>query len=239
MSDEIRFSYSSRVEFVDGHGDDSSVIRAMLVSTKADQLPVDADADRGRVGFLMKNRHGSPFEHNSMTFRVTAPIAVFREWHRHRIGWSYNEQSGRYTEFEPHFYVPPSDRPMVQFGKPGAYEFGPMEPNTYMLVRDSMMDSFGDSWYAYQDLLGMGAAKEVARAVLPVYVMSTMYATCNARSLMAFLSLRRKKNIEEETTFPSFPMFEIDDCAEQMERVFGERFPLTYEAFKSNGWVAP
>jgi thymidylate synthase (FAD) len=56
----------------------------------------------------MKNRHGTPFEHNAFTFFVKAPIAVFREWHRHRIGFSYNEESGRYKQLEPEFYIPPA-----------------------------------------------------------------------------------------------------------------------------------
>ena len=53
----------------------------------------------------MRDRHGSPFEHNSMTFYVQAPIFVFREFMRHRIA-SYNEESGRYRELRPVFYVP-------------------------------------------------------------------------------------------------------------------------------------
>ena len=70
----------------------------------------------------MRDRHGSPFEHNSMTFFVRAPIFVWREHMRHRIA-SYNEESGRYRQLEPVFYVPDHRRPVVQVGKTGAYEF--------------------------------------------------------------------------------------------------------------------
>jgi thymidylate synthase (FAD) len=63
-----------------------------------------------------------------------------------------------------------------------------------------------------------------------------MYATCNARSLMHFLSLRTKR---EEATFPSFPQREIEMVAEKMETIFSELMPLTYEAWQSNGRVAP
>ena len=70
----------------------------------------------------MRDRHGSPFEHNSMTFYVQAPIFVFREFMRHRIA-SYNEESGRYRELRPVFYVPGPERKLTQIGKPGAYEF--------------------------------------------------------------------------------------------------------------------
>ncbi|WP_204268146.1 FAD-dependent thymidylate synthase, partial [Escherichia coli] len=65
--------------------------------------------DRGLINYLMRDRHGSPFEHNSMTFYVQAPIFVFREFMRHRIA-SYNEESGRYRELRPVFYVPARER---------------------------------------------------------------------------------------------------------------------------------
>ena len=57
-----------------------------------------------------------------MTFYVQAPIFVFREFMRHRIA-SYNEESGRYRELRPVFYVPGPERRLRQIGKPGAYEF--------------------------------------------------------------------------------------------------------------------
>ncbi len=81
----------------------------------------------------MRDRHGSPFEHNSMTFYVQAPIFVFREFMRHRIA-SYNEESGRYRELRPVFYVPAPERNLVQQGKPGAYEFVPGTPEQTAIV---------------------------------------------------------------------------------------------------------
>ena len=78
----------------------------------------------------MRDRHGSPFEHNSMTFYVQAPIFVFREFMRHRIA-SYNEESGRYRELRPVFYVPGPERKLIQEGKPGAYVFVDGTPEQY------------------------------------------------------------------------------------------------------------
>ena len=93
-----------------------------LESAQDEEL--DAPRSKGLINFLMRDRHGSPFEHNSMTFYVQAPIFVFREFMRHRIA-SYNEESGRYRELRPVFYVPGPDRNLVQIGKTGAYEFIP------------------------------------------------------------------------------------------------------------------
>lgn len=79
----------------------------------------------GLLRYLMRHRHGTPFEHAFMSFCVRAPIFVWREWHRHRIGQSYNEESARYKQLEPEFYVPPRDRPMIKVEdwKPGRPKF--------------------------------------------------------------------------------------------------------------------
>jgi thymidylate synthase ThyX len=44
------------------------------------------DRDKGLIKFLMRERHGTPFEHNSFRFHIRTPIFVAREWFRHRVG---------------------------------------------------------------------------------------------------------------------------------------------------------
>ena len=61
-------------------------------------------------------------------------------------------------------------------------------------------------------------------------------ATCNARALMSFLSLRTKR---EDATFPSFPQREIEMVAEVMEEAWKPLMPLTHAAFEAGGRVAP
>lgn len=155
----------------DHMGGDESVIEAMLVSTDNDQLAqemAEIPKTEGRIRFLMRKKHGTPFEHNALKFYVEAPIFVFREWHRHRIGWSYNEQSGRYSELPPMFYVPHVDRPLIQVGKPGNYTY---EPGTYAqhqwLVEDIKNQAISQ-YISYQERLKRGYAKEVARMSLGV-----------------------------------------------------------------------
>ena len=181
------------------------------------------------------DRHGSPFEHNSMTFYVQAPIFVFREFMRHRMA-SYNEESGRYRELNPVFYVPAETRNLQQVGKPGAYDFLPGTPEQSALVRSETERTSREAYAAYKRMLDEGIAREVARIVLPLNIYSSMYVTVNARSLMNFLSLRTKR---EGTHFPSFPQREIEMCAEKMEDLWAELMPLTYAAFGKNGRVAP
>ncbi|MEN9989976.1 MAG: hypothetical protein RL508_955 [Actinomycetota bacterium] len=244
MSDVV-FRSDVTVELVRSSAADSDVLFAARVSTQGEQTLESAMAeqnaedtakrDRGLINYLMRDRHGSPFEHTSMTFYVQAPIFVFREFMRHRIA-SYNEESGRYKELSPVFYVPGDDRNLVQTGKPGAYDFLPGSAEQIALVQQEARSASINSYESYQRMLEAGVAREVARIVLPLNIYSSMYVTMNSRALMNFLSLRTKR---EGTHFPSFPQREIEMCAEKMEEFWAQLMPHTYEAFNKNGRVAP
>ena len=231
---EAVFRSDVTVELIQSMGTDESVVRAARVSTGTFE-GWDSAKDPGLINYLMRDRHGSPFEHNAFTFYVEAPIFVFREFMRHRIA-SYNEESGRYKELSPVFYVPGEDRKLKQIGKPGAYTFVDGDYSQKVQVPAEMKRVYSESYKAYSRMLEMGVAREVARAVLPVSIYSSMYVTMNARSMMNFLSLRTTR---EGTHFPSFPQREIEMVAEKMEEFFAEKMPITYETFNKNGRVSP
>jgi thymidylate synthase (FAD) len=178
----------------------------------------------------------SPFEHNSMTFLISAPIFVFREFMRHRVGWSYNEESGRYRELQPVFYIPGPDRRLVQVGKAGHYRFEPGTAAQHELVDRVMVNAYRQAYDGYQAMLAAGVAREVARSVLPVGLYSSAYATCNARSLMHFLGLR---TTHPAAAIKSSPQREIEMVAEKMEAEWARLMPLTHAAFNANGRIAP
>jgi thymidylate synthase (FAD) len=236
---DISFRSDMTVELIKHAASDADVIWAARVSTKGEQTLAEIDADpqrsAGLINFLMRDRHGTPFEHSSMTFYVHAPIFVFREFMRHRT-FSYNEESGRYRQLSPVFYRPGPDRKLVQSGKPGTYEFSDGTQAQHDLVTAAVEDSCRQAYAAYLSMLDAGVAREVARTVLPVGLYSSMYATCNARALMNFLSLRVKR---EDSAYPSFPQREIEMVAEQMETHWARLMPLTHGAFERNGRVCP
>ncbi|AKY03659.1 ThyX-like thymidylate synthase [Streptomyces phage Izzy] len=235
---EIKFRSTPTVQLVKSIAADSDVAMAARVSTigGSHDNVVDLTRDEGLINFLMRDRHGSPFEHNSFTFYIEAPIFVAREFFRHRAGWSYNEESGRYKNLEPVFYVPAPDRPLVQVGKAGAYTFE--DGSTYQkgLVPYVFEGVYAEIYGEYQSLLDAGIAREVARSILPVGIFTSFYATCNARSLMHFLSLR---TTDDESTYPSFPQREIEQVAERMEDYFQHAMPITWQCFQKHGRVAP
>ena len=239
MSEEIIFREDMSVELVKSSASDADVIWAARVSTAGDKsledVGGDASKSEGLINYLARERHGSPFEHTSMTFFISAPIFVFREFMRHRIA-SYNEESGRYRELKPVFYIPSKERKLVQIGKAGAYTFVDGTPEQYEITVKSIKETCILAYENYQKMLDAGVAREVARAVLPVTLYSSMYVTMNARALMNFLSLRTAR---EGSHFPSYPQREIEMVAEKMEAEFAKLMPITYGAFQKSGRIAP
>jgi thymidylate synthase (FAD) len=185
------------------------------------------ERDAGLIRFLMRERHGSPFEHGYFRFIVKAPIFVVREHHRHRSGHSYNEWSGRYSRMEAEFYVP--DFVRTQVGKPGAYSFEPVDDETREAARREIEENAERAFETYERLLEQDVAKEVARMVLPLSLYTKYLWSCNPRSLMHFCSLRNHESAQ----------FEIRQYAAAAE-TFLERFmPVTHAAFIAQGRTAP
>jgi thymidylate synthase (FAD) len=236
---ELKFSSDVVVELVKHSASDDDVAFAARVSTLGERAQSQIGAEDSKLGglinFLMRDRHGSPFEHSVFTFYVKAPIFVWREHMRHRIA-SYNEESGRYRVLDPEFYIPNKDRKLLQIGKPGAYVFEDGTDEQHAIVYSNYRRVCKESYMEYEEMVRLGIAREVARGVLPLTIYSSAYVTINSRSLMNFLSLRR--NVEGQS-FPSFPQREIEMVAEKYEEFFKELMPLTHKAFVENGRVSP
>jgi len=220
MYEEIRILDHGFIRLIDTNGSDLSVVNAARVSVQVRHEEIE-EGDAGLIKFLMREHHGTPFEHNSFTFHVKAPLFVFREWHRHRVGHSYNELSGRYKQFEnPDFYFPAREDMRMQTGTPGHYTFEQWQGN-YKQIQALSLRHYQDSVDLYEYMIDHKVAKEVARLVLPVALYSEMYWTCNARSLMNFLALRNAENA----------MFEIREYAKAAEEIFSEVMPVTAQAW--------
>lgn len=204
---------------------DLDVVNAARVSFGGRREAMEL-ADEKLIGYLLRNRHGTPFEHGYFRFHVEAPIFVLREWQRHRCG-SFNEMSARYVEMEDHFYQPEEFR--VQVGKPGSYTYEPASAETGDRASGILEGAYRGSWVAYKRLLYNGVAKEQARAVLPVGIYSQMIWSCNPRWLMHFLSLRNATDAQEE----------IRGLAAEVEEEFAAAMPVTHRAFVDGGRLAP
>src|SRR4051812_18474146 len=117
------------IELQKACAEDLDVVNAAKVSF-AKYSEEMGDHEKNLIRFLISNRHTSPLEHTFFKFRVRAPIAVAREWVRHRIGIAWNEESGRYVQLRPHFYIPDDTHVRSQTGKPGSYSFETLHEDT-------------------------------------------------------------------------------------------------------------
>lgn len=192
------------VKLIDHMGDDTSVVRAARICHASQ--PGNEERDKQLIEFLMKSGHGTPFEHVVFTFHVKCPIFVARQWMRHRIA-SYNELSGRYTEYEEEFYIPARER----LNEKAIETF----ERTYKLCYE-----------AYQNLIESGVRRELARLVLPVSLYTQFIWTVNARSLMNFLSLRADSHAQ----------WEMQQYALAVAEIFKSVCPKTYEAFVKHSY---
>ena len=245
---EITYKSDIDVTLVQMMGGDYMVVAAARVSTSGEDClqyidPASAAENAGVIRYLMQHRHGTPFEHAGMTFYVRAPIFVWREWHRHRIGISYNEESGRYKELAPVFYLPDRERPMMKVGdektpwKPGRPKFTRCESDdVYNNLCTNLKHSYSVGYEMYQANLALNIDPGLARDCLPVGIFSGCWVSLNPRSMMHFLSLRTH---HLDAKFVSYPLWEIAVAAEMVEKIFAEHWPITYKAFNDMGRVAP
>jgi thymidylate synthase (FAD) len=206
---------------------DLSVVNAARVSFARRKEEMD-ESDEGLIRFLIRHRHGTPFEHNAFRFHIRCPIFVAREWFRHRIG-SFNEFSMRYAQATDDFYVPEPVDVRTQVGKPGSYSFEPVAPELAESARDELRRVYELAYEAYERLVEQGVARELARAVLPVGAYTEFYWTVNARALMNFVSLRNAETAQRE----------IRRYAEAVETFLADRMPVTHASFVANDRTAP
>lgn len=233
---DITLRSDIKIDLVDVMGSDVDIARAAWISTGKDLREDEEGRVEGFLNYLMKHRHGTPFEHVVIKVRAEAPIMVYREWHRHRIQ-SYNEQSGRYTTFLPHFYVPPRERQILNSGTAARPKFeGITDDAIFDLFTEDLEDCYNYVWKSYEEAIDGGIANEMARLVLPVATYSSMYATANLRAWLHFISLRTS---EPEAHWQGHPQYEIVQAAKAVEEFLTEHFPLTMKAFVNNERVAP
>jgi thymidylate synthase (FAD) len=220
MSDTIKVLDKGFVRLVDAMGDDNAVVSAARVSYGTGSK--GEEKDKKLISFLLRHDHMTPFEHATFKFHVSCPIFVMRQWIRHRTS-SYNEISARYTEMKEEFYMPETWRAPDLKNKQGSQAAPTVDQDKCRKLLD---ESVRQAFTNYQELIKAGAARELARMVLPVNLYTQFYWTINARNLMHFINLRADANAQ----------WEIQRYAEALAEFFQKRMPWTWEAFLSQSW---
>ena len=219
-AETIRVLDQGFVRLVDGMGDDVAVVAAARVSYASGSK--GEEKDRKLISYLMRHQHMTPFEQAVLKFHVRCPIFVMRQWIRHRAG-SFNETSARYVEMKDEFYVPEAFRAPDSKNKQSS---GPAPEIDQARARELLVRSQREAYAAYQELLKLGVARELARTVLPVSLYTEFYWTVNARNLMHFINLRADAPAQ----------WEIQRYAEALARLFRMKMPWTWDAFLQHGW---
>jgi thymidylate synthase (FAD) len=186
------------------------------------------DRERGILRFLMREEHGVPFEHVVLKFRMKMPLFLCAQFKKHRMS-SWSEQSGRYDELEPDFYIPATGDVRSQVGKPGAYTFEPVPQDIALSFRDDLLTSSLRAYSDYQSALADGVAKELARLFLPTNLYTTVVWTLNVRSLFNVIHLRADSHAQREA----------QRYAEAFEDLARLVIPDTIDAFVAAGRPKP
>lgn len=180
--------------------------------------------DTKLLRFLYVNKHSTPFEMAGGIFQIQAPIAVFREWHRHRTQ-GYSEMSARYVPLPDLNYVPTVERLLIN--STTNKQAGVIEGAEALTAevaegyRAELLRHYADDEAFYQKALHQGVPKELARMHLPVGRYSRMRATAVLRNWLLFMTLRSAVGAQWEIRQYSFI---VGNFLEQA-------FPRTMELF--------
>jgi len=206
---------SISIEYCYHSGSDLEVANAARVSFDKRKDELD-DKDVKLINYLAKHEHTSPFRHNSITLRCTAPIFLARQLGKHQVGLSWNEVSRRYVDSEPEFYYPDKWRKRPS----GSVKQG---------SGDEIIGEPIDAWYRqfmvdsenfYSELLDFGVAPEMARMVLPQSMLTSWIWT---GSLMAFYHVWRLR---------------IDSHAQKEAQIFGQKLEEVVKPLFPHSWEA-
>jgi thymidylate synthase (FAD) len=151
-----------------------------------DRTGDDPEKDLKLMRFLAEHRHLSPFEHQSATFLIEAPLYVAREWMRHRTQ-AFNEISMRYTS-DPSdtYYIPDTFRAQAAKNKQASEGEVADQYEASVWYRSAIVVAKQN----YDALIERGVAREIARGVLPTSMVTRFYATANLRNWAHWYSLR-------------------------------------------------
>ena len=215
------------VRLDDAMASDLSVVNGARVSFARRMDEMD-ESDAGLIRFLMRERHGTPFEHNAFRFHVRARSSSRASGSGTASARSTSSRCA--TRRRPTSSTCRSPRTCARrSASPARTRSSRSTPSSPRQTREELKAVYEAAYATYERLVEQGVARELARTVLPVGAYTEFYWTVNARSLMNFVSLRGAETAQRE----------IRRYAEACERFLAEQMPVTYAAFVANDRTAP
>lgn len=206
------------VTYVDHMGDDLTTVNAARISMNRRKDVFD-EKDSELVTYLAGHQHTAPFRHSYVTMHIKAPIFVLRQWFKHRIASDFNEISGRYVDLSSaDFYLPKQVRSQSNNVKQGSD--GVLGHTDQVIAQLLFEETCLASLQKYNQLLGMGVAKEQARIVLPLALYTEVYWTASLQAIAHFCNLRLDGHAQ----------WEIQEYAKAVQSITEPLFPECFPA---------
>lgn len=194
----------SRIELVASMGGDLDVVNDARASFEkaSDHL---TDKDIKLIHYLVKHEHTSPLRGTAFKFKVKAPLYICRQWWKHviasshndeQLGW--NEKSFRYVAIDDsnEFYIPPVFRQQSQNNKQATEGMLPEDANHRAIALYTQQCQA--SYDTYRALLELGVGREQARGVLVPSVYTSWVWTTSLQAVLHFIDLRKGAGAQSE-----------------------------------------
>lgn len=159
---------------------------------------IEKPGDEKLLRYLWTHHHHTPFEMAGAIVEMQVPVFVMRQIQRHRAA-SYNELSARYTEMPETFWAPDAADLRRQPAGKGQASAEPLDDLAARKAAHLVERAQQIAFAYYGDLLHLGVAREQARAVLPMGLMTRCRMQCNLRMWAHFLGLRLDSHAQAET----------------------------------------
>lgn len=183
------------VELIQTWGSDLTTVNSARVSF-GKRVEAMREQDVKLVKYLAKHEHTTPFRHAGATFCITCPIFVARQIHKHQVGISINEMSGRYVEFDPDdWWYPDVWRKQAESVKQGSSDTGVHDQS---LADELYSKSVVLAVESYLAMLEEGVCKEQARAVLPQAMLTQFWMSGTLLAWSHFYKLRSDDHAQAE-----------------------------------------
>lgn len=204
-----------KVEYVNHMGDELTIVNAARVSFGNEKQTLD-EKDKKLIRYLAKHRHMSPFEHCQLSVKISCPLYIRSQIHRHRT-FSYNEISRRYTSKDLEFFIPETFRKQSSDNRQASE--GNLDNFCNDMATRYTKYIHDEALAVYNKLLTNGVCREQARGVLPQNLMTEFYMTGNLRNWVHFIGLRDHEGAQGE----------VQEIARDIKNVLIDKFGYAAE----------
>lgn len=188
--------------------------------------------DARLVSYLVEHQHTSPLEVVRFTFHIKCPLFVAVHFLRHRTA-SVNQTSHRYTPVKQgEFYKLSTDaqfsiRKQDMSNRQGSI---PNEETASSSQGGPVLDKVKETelllskiFVCYEELIGMGVARETARFCLPQATYTELSYTMDLHNFLKMIKLRTDPGAQAETRI----------YAQAMMKLVQPLLPIVYPAFQN------